>query len=367
MTFNTGRWICFACSLLFCPILIDSQEAPPPRINATSPSAAFLSPRQSGLEEAYLPTLFRSSHAANLLKLTNGDLLCFWFSGTGEGESRVAIVMSRLARDSSQWSKTIEIDHQAGKSFQNPVAFQLSDGRIWLLHTSQTAGEGQADAQVLYLTSQDLGRTWTNPRPLFPRPGSFIRQPPVLIDDREWLLPLYYTPGRDITHGAESNYSAVEITRDGGKSWKECSVPESNGLVQQSVLRTALGRYLGFFRSRYSDFIYKSTSENGCNWTVPIPTQLPNNNSSIQAATLQDGSMVIAFNNSSSGIVKDKPRTAPRIPLSIALSRDGGQTWPWVRDIETAKFSGNNARRIFLSVRPAGRKRKDQRRLHLSP
>ncbi len=35
---------------------------------------------QLGYKEAYLPILFPSSHAANLLQLKNGDLLCVWFS-----------------------------------------------------------------------------------------------------------------------------------------------------------------------------------------------------------------------------------------------------------------------------------------------
>jgi len=147
-------------------------------------------------------------------------------------------------------------------------------------------------------------------------------------------LPMYYTPTRGILDGAESHYSAVQITSDGGKDWKECKVPRSNGLVQQTVVRLATGRFLGFFRSRYADFIYKSSSEDGCNWTAPTPSHLPNNNSSIQSVMLQDGSLVIAFNNSSSGTTRNKTGASARKPLSIALSQNGGETWPWIRDIE---------------------------------
>jgi hypothetical protein len=34
-----------------------------------------------GLHEAYLPIAFPSSHAANLIALRNGDLLCTWYAG----------------------------------------------------------------------------------------------------------------------------------------------------------------------------------------------------------------------------------------------------------------------------------------------
>ncbi len=114
----------------------------------------------------------------------------------------------------------------------------------WLLHTSQPARQGQASAEVLYLTSDDAGQTWTSPRPLFTQPGSFIRHPPVLITKSSWLLPMYYTPSRSITDGAESHYSAVKITSDAGKSWRECRVPQSNGLVQPSVVRLPIGRFV---------------------------------------------------------------------------------------------------------------------------
>jgi predicted neuraminidase len=146
---------------------------------------------------------------------------------------------------------------------------------------------------------------------------------------------MYYTPSRSITDGAESNYSAVKITTDGGAHWKECRIPKSDGFVPQSIVKLNNGHFLGFFRSRYADFIYESASNDGCSWTVPLPTVLPNNNSSVQAIQIRNGSIVIAFNNSSARTATGKPGTAPRKPLSIALSTDSAQTWPWVRDIET--------------------------------
>ena len=294
-----------------------------------------------GAEQAYIPILYPSSHAANLVILKNGDILCFWFSGAGEGHSN-GIVMSRLGKESQRWSFPIEVAHREATSFQNPVAFQVPSGRLWLLHTSQVAGQWQTNAQVDYLTSDSEGHTWSRAKTLFSRPGSFVRQPPILLSEKRWLLPIYYTPSRSITDGAESNYSAVKLTTDGGSHWKTCEIPKSDGLVQQSTVRLRNGRFIGFFRSRYADFVYKSVSEDGCAWTVPAPTPLPNNNSSVQAALLKDGSLMIAFNNSSSGTSREKPRTAARKPLSIALSTNGGETWPWVRDIETGTSDQEN-------------------------
>ena len=61
---------------------------------------------------------------------------------------------------------------------------------------------------------------------------------------------------------------------------------------------------------------------------------LPNNNASVQAFRLRDGHIAIAFDNSS----KDSPGGgALRKPLTVALSEDGGNTWPYVRDIEVGR------------------------------
>lgn len=320
--------------ILVCLTSLEGQNTKPAVQAPSQFDGVFRPSGTPGMDEAYLPVLFPSSHAANLLALKNGSILCFWFSGAGEGHSN-GISMSRLSPGSQQWGSPIEVDHQDTRSFQNPVAFQLPSGRIWLLHTSQVAGQWQTNATVEYLTSDDSGKTWSKGKILFDKPGSFTRQPPILLSAKHWLLPIYYTPSRSITDGAESNYSAVKITTDGGANWKECAIPQSEGLVQQSILKVHKDRFAGFFRSRYADFIYRSTSKDGCAWSVPLPTTLPNNNSSIQGTLLHDGAIAIAFNNSSAGTARDKPRTAARKPLTVALSQDAGKTWRWIRSLET--------------------------------
>ena len=291
-----------------------------------------------GLREAYLVPIFPSAHAANLLELKNGDLLCAWFSGTWEGNSDVAIVVSRLSAGSNRWTKPQVIDHHTGESYQNPVLFQAPDGEIWLIHTTQAAGAGQANAKVLVAKSTDNGNTWNGPRVLFDQPGAFVRHPMVVLADGTWMLPMYFTPTKGITTGAQAHYSVVKLSRDNGLHWEESRIPDSNGYVQPSVVRLNNGKYVAFFRSRFADNIFRSTSDDGKTWTPPRRTELPNNNASIQAAVLKDGNVVIAFNNVGSVVSDGKPKAGPRKPLSVALSKDGGKTWTEVRDLETGKL-----------------------------
>jgi predicted neuraminidase len=277
---------------------------------------------------AYLPIVFPSSHSSNLLSLRNGDLLCTYYSGRWEGGAGVAIVISRLAKGSNQWTKPEVVAEEAGSALENPVLFEPSAGLLWLFYTSQAADAGQSSAQVIYRTSQDNGKSWSGAKVLFAKPGSFDRQPLVVSDD-QWLFPMYYTPPSDADH-----YSAIRISTDQGHNWKECVMPNSNGLVQPDLVEVSPRRFLVFFRSRFADWIYTSSSEDGCSWTTPKTTQIPNNNSSIQAARLRNRHLVIAFNNIQATTTRGKPTDYARFPLSVALSIDGGQTWPWVRDVD---------------------------------
>ncbi len=289
-----------------------------------------------GYKEAYLPIIYPSSHAANLLQLKNGDLLCVWFSGTWEGESGVGIVLSRLPKGKQQWTKPQLIDNKAGESYQNPVVFEDPKGKVHIYHTTQGAGAGEANSKVLEVVSTDHGMTWSAPTVLFEKGGSFTRHPLLVLKDGRWLLPLTYVTSKGIGEGAETNYSAMKLSQDEGKSWKECIVSDSFARVQPTVVMVGPA-FVSFFRDRASDWIYRSSSKDGCQWTKPEPTTLPNNNASVQAFRLANGHIVMVFNNSHADRSGAKPVQGLRKPLSIALSDDGGVSWRFVRDIETGR------------------------------
>jgi predicted neuraminidase len=289
-----------------------------------------------GAREAYLPIILPSNHASNLLNLPNGDLLCFWFAGTWEGNSGVSIAMSRLNHGSDRWTLPVILSHHSGRSDQNPVPFRAPNGRLWLFHTSQKAGEGQTTSVIYELTSDDQGDTWTSPKLLFSKPGSFDRQH-LVVFHHQWLFPIYISASPGITTNAQNDRSVVKVSKDGGRTWNDCDVPGSGGLVQMDILKLSPDRLTAFLRSRYADWVYKSFSTDGCHWATPVPTQLPNNNASIQVVRLQDGHLVIAFNNAQATTTRGKQCTAPRKILSVALSIDSGKTWPWVRDVRAGK------------------------------
>ncbi|EPG9946253.1 sialidase family protein [Klebsiella aerogenes] len=308
---------------------------------------------------AMLPSGCPQNHAANLLPLPDGTLLCVWFGGSQEGKADISVWGARLAPGAASWSEATKLSDDPQRSEQNPVLFQAPDGVLWLLWTAQHAGN-QDTAIVRYRQSRDGGKHWGAIATLLDEPGTFIRQPISVMPNGNWLLPVFYCrtrPGEKWV--GNDDVSAVKISADGGKSWRDVAVPQSLGCVHMNITPLADGSLTAFFRSRWADHIWYSRSTDfGESWSAPIPTTLPNNNSSIQVTTLSNGDLALVFNNMSAAGAserraslydeiedddgrKEPERTgktafwgAPRAPMTVAISADGGKSWPWMRNLD---------------------------------
>ncbi|WP_055551568.1 exo-alpha-sialidase [Streptomyces sp. NBRC 110028] len=329
-------------------------------------------PGDPARQEAFLPAPAVQNHAANLTVLPGGDLGCVWFGGTQEGVPDISVWFSRLAPGSGTWSEPVRLSDDPERSEQNPLLFPTPAGDLWLLYTAQRAGN-QDTAEVRVRVSDDNGHTWGAPRTLFPATaggGVFIRQPIAVLDDGRWLLPVFHcvsTPGARWV--GDHDTSAVMISDDQGRTWRERPVPGSTGCVHMNVHPLSDGTLLALFRSRWADAVYRSHStDGGESWSEPEPTELPNNNSSVQYVPLGDGRLALVYNHSSRADAtarrvslydeidddgqaggspaaapsppaqqEDAPGAfwgAPRAPMTLALSADGGRTWPVRRDLD---------------------------------
>ncbi len=332
------------------------------------PDADRLRPRPGdpGRVEAFIPSPCLQNHAANLLVMPDGEVLCTWFGGTQEGIPDISVYLARLPAGGERWLAPERLSDDAGRSEQNPILFPAPDGRLWLFWTAQISGN-QDTALVRRRISDDGGRSWGPAETLFEAAGTsgvFVRQPPTVLDTGEILLPIWYCHARPGERWVGSyDTSAVRVSRDGGHSWAEVAVPDSTGAVHMGIEQLADGSLLALYRSRWADAIHESRSaDRGLTWSAPVPTALPNNNSSIQVTTLANGHLALVFNAISAADSTDRRASlyddleddgtglsdpaasageraaiwgVPRAPMTIAVSEDGGRTWPHRRDLET--------------------------------
>jgi predicted neuraminidase len=179
--------------------------------------------------------------------------------------------------------------------------------------------------------------------------GTFIRSPLFVRSDDAWLLPLFRCiPKPGYRWNGSHDTAAIALSTDAGRHWREIDIPQSEGCVHTTLIAVDTNTIAAFFRRRQADFIFRCESRDGGDtWSTPVATDIPNNNSSIAAITLQDGRVAIACNpvNRDSSelrreslydeVDEDDERVSatggcnpvwgvPRAPLSLCFSSDGG-------------------------------------------
>jgi predicted neuraminidase len=105
-------------------------------------------------------------------------------------------------------------------------------------------------------------------------------------------------------------------------------VPQAHfGVIQPAVWEYAPGRLKMLMRAttRIGAVCAASSEDYGRTWSPASLTAVPNPNSGLDAVRLSDGRVVLACN----------PTREGRTPLSVLMSEDNGETWPWRKDLET--------------------------------
>lgn len=312
-----------------------------PKLQELLPDGVVFENTHMNTLEAFLPTGgFDTAHGPGLLEAENGDLICVWFAGSFEGNADIHIVSSRLPKGSDRWEPVVDVSNDPHRSEQNPSLFQHPNREIWALYTAQLDRvEGKDNMQFTSIvrrqTTRDFGKTWEEPVMLFPEEGTFCRQPIQILSNGRWIMGNWICS--DSADGLAGDPTAFRISDDAGKTWRRVDMPRSNGRVHANVVELENGNLVAFMRSRAADNIYISRSNDyGDTWTEPKPTVLPNNNSSISAVKLQSGRIAIAYNPTHAPNADPNGCAWPglRCPVAVALSEDGGETWPMIRHME---------------------------------
>ncbi len=306
-----------------------------------------LRPTARALAEAYLPSPVVQNHAAFLAFLPDGDLACAWFGGTMEGRGDISIWMSRLPSGARAWTEPKRLSDAPDRSEQNPVLFTAPDGVVWLFHTSQPGGR-QDECEIMARQSRDGGTSYGPAQRLGDFTGIFVRQPVQITRSGRWLLPGFrcVTPAEGRWTGG-LDVAVALYSDDRGASWSAEEVPDSLGAVHMNPLLPGTGATPAFYRDRFSQEVRRSLSlDGGDSWGAPVATNMPNNNSSVQAIRLADGRIAMVLNPINASM-SDQRRASlydeieadavagtggaiwgvPRAPMALALSSDNGETF----------------------------------------
>lgn len=270
-------------------------------------------------------------HPASLTELDNGDLYAVYYGGEGEYEGDTAVYGSRLAKGSTKWTRPKIIADTPERSEGNAVIWQAPDGVVWLFYITNY-GPTWSTSRIKYKLSKDRAETWTDSDMLAFELGSMVRGRPIVLNDGDYLLPVYHETGEDREQTAKDTCSFFLRYDVKKKTWSESNrIFSANGNLQPAPAQisddylVAYCRPGGNFEPNTNRFVIRSESrDGGRTWSPGKNSQFRNPNSAIDFIKLANGHLLLVFNDTN---VDD------RMPLTAAISNDNDKTYPHVRNI----------------------------------
>jgi alpha-L-rhamnosidase len=243
----------------------------------------------------------------------------------------------------------------------NPVLFETPDG---VLHLYFKIGPNVAGWKGWRITSKDGGKTWSRREPLpdgiygpiknkiyslTPNPSPKERGVVTSSVNKTIYSPLLgrgaggeavrlISPTSDERNGWKCYF---ELSDDLGKTWRRTAFVEADSgvlAIQPTIIQLPNGRLEALCRTRSRHIGVTFSSDNGETWSKLQLIDTPNNNSGIDAVTLNDGTFALICNDWP--IEPDKQKGA-RTPLSILRSDDGlhWQHWVTLEDSPISQYS----------------------------
>ncbi|MDR8391950.1 exo-alpha-sialidase [Aliifodinibius sp. S!AR15-10] len=289
---------------------------------------------QAVVEEEFIYEVasFPSAHASTIEETEEG-VIAAWFGGTEERNPDVGIWVSRKP-NGGEWTEPVEVangvqDEETRYPTWNPVLYRTPKGKIMLFYK---VGPSPSEWWGMLITSDDGGQTWSEPERLPEGILGPIKNKPVLLDNGDLIS------GSSTEHDGWQVH--FEISQDTGETWQKVG-PLNEGeefmVIQPTILNHGDGTLQMLCRSQSRAIVESWSEDYGQSWSPLSKSSLPNNNSGLDAVTLDDGRHLLVYNHvlPPEGAERGK---GERAPLNVAVSEDG-KTWSAALVLEDSEIS----------------------------
>jgi predicted neuraminidase/CMP-2-keto-3-deoxyoctulosonic acid synthetase len=322
---------------ILCTLILPLAQAQEP--NVTSSKSFIKQVTQAGghVNYAFGDTReFAQCHASTIVQAADGSLICAWFGGTEEKGPDVSVWMSTFK--GNNWSAPIKAAKVDNTAHWNPVLFRDNDD---IIHHFFKIGVDEIHWCTYWSLSKDNGTTWSTPQELVK--GDIggrgpVKNKAIFLHDGTWLAPasIEYKEGK-----REVWKAFADRSEDQGNTWTRSAnfltppAPDEKrnrkfkgvGATQPTFWESTPGNIHALLRTGSGKVWRTDSTDNGLTWTPYHVTDLPNNNSGLDALKLPDGRIVLIYNP------VDRNWGA-RTPLDIAISSDNGTTWETIAHLE---------------------------------
>ena len=249
-----------------------------------------------------------------------------------------ARLMGRFSSDGGKtWTREDQliIEREGDMNVMSASLLRLKNGDISLLYLQKNSMD---DCIPKMRFSRDECKTWSDPVTVITdRSGYFVVNNDRIIQLKSGriLVPTSLHKTKDTPY-SNSGQLRCYYSDDNGKTWKSGErVPAHDTLITQEpgVVELADGRIMMLIRASGGRQYQSYSSDGGITWSIAVPSGLksPLSPASVKRVPGKKDLLAVNNNNGQAGPGYFK---AKRTPLTIHLSKDHGQTWERVTDIE---------------------------------
>jgi len=275
----------------------------------------------------------------DFMPLRDGRILFVYthFTGGG-GDDDAAFLAGRFSSDAgATWTdQDVTIVPNEGQwNVMSVSLLRLKSGEIALFYLRKQA---QDDCRAYMRVSTDEGQTWSAPRLCIPPAGYYVVNNDRIIQLANGRLVI---PAAQHVRAGETQFrpgvAMCFVSDDEGESWQQSAEivgppGGGSGMQEPGVIELKDGRLMMLCRTNLGCQYRSYSSDGGLTWTAAEATDIK---SPCSPATFeripQTGDILMVWNDHAADPALGEKRT----PLTVAVSRDEGQTWEHAKPIET--------------------------------
>ena len=267
------------------------------------------------------------------------------------------------------WCEPYEGAYGNGEKPKLMNLVELESGGIGATQTHVYPGApSNLHRQIYFTVTQDLGRTWSDPRAmsLVRLPMHTFQNAMIRTSRGRIIQPVYSAVGQGSYHSEEARFpggyvdgewvgtdahyydthfgcAMVLYSDDDGRTWQvnrngELLIYTDDGLIypvaEPSVVEVEPRNLLMFLRTSLGRAYQSWSYDDGETWTRPLPTHLASSNAPVILDRLSaSGHLLVIWNQASEDEIK---QGYVRSRLSAAVSRNGGGVWEFFQNVESA-------------------------------
>jgi predicted neuraminidase len=264
----------------------------------------------------------RNSEAA-IIPLQDGTLLLGWtefYEGDGADHGPARISGKTSTDGGRTWGeKCTLVENDGGCNVMEVNFLRLKDNRIALFYCQKNTES--TDCRVMMRASSDEGKTFVSAKQLSPD-GKYTG----LTNGRSIRLQ----SGRILLEAWEGGDSYCYLSDDDGETWRESQrVQPETGSWEPACIELKDGRVMMLMRTQLGGQYQSFSEDGGETWSTPEPTELKGTAAPVSISRIpKTGDLLAVWNHNPGG--------SARNPLTAALSRNDGETWEQIRNIEDA-------------------------------